>query len=107
MIILRQESLVFQQPARVPTPSMSRYKKDRERLARQLSELKRDSPDDTRQLGVLDAELGLLESDELRRKAAKYGLDLTQAPGVGPWTSDAIDPKRVWLEEWREAPVHK
>jgi len=48
-----------------------------------------------------------LESDELRRRAAKYGLDLTQAPGVGPWTSDPIDPKRIWLEEWRQAPAHK
>ena len=86
---------------------MSRYKKDHQRVTRQLSELKRDSPGDTRQLDVLDAELRLLESDELRRREAKYGLDLTQAPGVGPWTSDAINPKRMWLEQWRPTPVRK
>jgi len=79
---------------------MSRYKKEHDRLSRRLASLPADTPVKERQDAERD--LRLLETNELRRQARKVGLDLDKAAGVGPWTSDADDPKITWLEEFRQ-----
>ena len=66
---------------------MSRYKKDHDRLKKQLSSLPADTSIIDRQR--IENELRLLETNELRRQAKRVGLDLDKAAGVGPWTSDA------------------
>lgn len=79
---------------------MSRYKKDHDRLKKQLSSLPADTSIIDRQR--IENELRLLETNELRRQAKRVGLDLDKAAGVGPWTSDAADPKITWLEDFRQ-----
>jgi hypothetical protein len=79
---------------------MSKYKEERDDLNQRLVTLPPETSIIARQ--KLQAELDIGDTNELRRQAAKEGVDLDNAPGVGPWESHPENPKIKWLPKQRQ-----
>jgi len=71
---------------------MSKYKKEREEITNRLAALPVDASIDRQEV---QAELDLLDTNELRRQAKRVGidLDLDNLSGVGPWESHRDNPQ--------------
>ena len=81
---------------------MSKYKKERDDLNQRLVTLPPETSIIDRQ--KLQAELDLLDTNELRRQAKRVGIDLDfdNLPGVGPWESHPDNPQIRWLPSRRQ-----
>jgi hypothetical protein len=66
----------------------------RQQLQRDLASAKRETPVDLQKVRRAEVELKVLESDRLRAKARRWGLELVGS-AVGSWETDAEN--RYWL----------
>jgi len=75
---------------------MSGYKRERKALARQIANLESygQHSSDEQRLNRLKLKLMVLDSDRLRERAMRFGVNLVEA--VGPWHTDEA---RMWLRE--------
>lgn len=81
---------------------MSNYRKERDELNRRLASLPPETSLIDRQ--KMQAELDLLDTNELRRQAKRVGIDLDRdnLAGVGPWESLPDNPQIRWLPSRRQ-----
>jgi hypothetical protein len=69
-------------------------KTTRQQLQRDLASAKRETPVDPQKVRRIEVELKVLESDRLRAKARRWGLELVGS-AVGSWETD--ENNRYWL----------
>lgn len=72
---------------------MSAYKSARQQLQREIASARAETPVDTQKVARIEVELKVLESDRLRERAKRLGVELVGA--VGPWETDSEN--RYWL----------
>jgi hypothetical protein len=72
---------------------MSAYKRARQRLQIEVASARAEAPIDPQKLSRLEVDLKVLESNQLRDRAKRFGIELVGA--VGPWETDSDN--RYWL----------
>jgi hypothetical protein len=72
---------------------MSAYKNARQQFQRDIASARAETPVDTEKVARIEVELKVLESDRLRERAKRLGIELVGA--VGPWETDSDN--RYWL----------